>query len=177
VIPRKQEKGMLEIAGGIVLAFILIVTIDIWLPLLAYLAGFLLLLVVLFVIYIAVESSSTEPSISHQSPAPQTIPSQDLDRVTFAESAGYIDGFDAEVWLGDMSRRLERQVQDPDERIEILTLVRMEAARVDLPPELILAVIDVESEFNKDAVGADGALGFKMTLMPIRSPGDPRNSA
>ena len=87
-------------------------------------------------------------------------------RTAASESPSFVDRFDAEVWLTDMSRRLERQVQDPDERIEILALVHMEAARVELPPELILAVIEVESNFDRYAVSVAGALGL-MQVMPF----------
>ena len=76
------------------------------------------------------------------------------------------DRFDAEVWLTDMSRRLERQVRDPEERIEILTLVHYEASRVELPPELILAVIEVESNFDRYAISVAGAIGL-MQIMPF----------
>ena len=87
-------------------------------------------------------------------------------RAAASESPSFTDRFDAEVWLTDMSRRLERQVQDPDERIEMLTLVHMEAKRVELPPELILAVIEVESNFDRYAVSVAGALGL-MQIMPF----------
>jgi len=76
------------------------------------------------------------------------------------------DRFDAEVWLTDMSRRLARQVRDPEERIEILTLVHYEASRVELPPELILAVIEVESNFDRYAISVAGAIGL-MQIMPF----------
>jgi soluble lytic murein transglycosylase-like protein len=82
------------------------------------------------------------------------------------ESPSFTDRFHAEVWLTDMSRRLARQVRNPQERIEILTLVHMEAARVELPPELILAVIEVESNFDRYAVSVAGALGL-MQVMPF----------
>ncbi|MDH5617955.1 MAG: lytic transglycosylase domain-containing protein [Gammaproteobacteria bacterium] len=82
------------------------------------------------------------------------------------EAPSFSDRFHAEVWLTDMSRRLERQVKDPDERIELLTLVHMEAKRVGLPPELILAVIEVESNFDRYAVSVAGALGL-MQIMPF----------
>ena len=82
------------------------------------------------------------------------------------EAPSFEDRFDAEVWLTDMSRRLERQVDDPEERIHILKLVHLEAKRVALPPELILAVIEVESNFDRYAVSVAGALGL-MQVMPF----------
>ena len=91
---------------------------------------------------------------------------RDVLRDAAGESPSFTDRFEAEVWLTDMSRRLERQVSDPEERIEILTLVHMEAARVELPPELILAVIEVESNFDRYAVSVAGALGL-MQIMPF----------
>ncbi len=87
-------------------------------------------------------------------------------RLAASEAPSFTDRFDAEVWLTDMSRRLQRQVRDPQERIEILTLVHMEASRVELPPELILAVIEVESNFDRYAVSVAGALGL-MQIMPF----------
>ncbi len=87
-------------------------------------------------------------------------------RQAATDAPSFTDRFDAEVWLTDMSRRLERQVRDPAERIELLTLVHMEAKRVKLPPELILAVIEVESNFDRYAVSVAGALGL-MQIMPF----------
>ena len=87
-------------------------------------------------------------------------------REAASEAASFTDRFHAEVWLTDMSRRLARQVKDPEERIELLTLVHLEAARVELPPELILAVIEVESNFDRYAVSVAGALGL-MQIMPF----------
>ena len=87
-------------------------------------------------------------------------------RQAASESPSFTDRFDAEVWLTDMSSRLSRQLEDPGERIELLTLVHMEAKRVELPPELILAVIEVESNFDRYAVSVAGALGL-MQIMPF----------
>ena len=78
----------------------------------------------------------------------------------------FADRFDAEVWLTDMSRRLERQLPDTAERMLILRLVHGYAAMFDLPPELVLAVIDVESNFDRYAISWAGALGL-MQVMPF----------
>jgi soluble lytic murein transglycosylase-like protein len=86
------------------------------------------------------------------------------EAVETAES--FADRFDAEVWLTDMSSRLARQVPDADERMLILKLVHRFAAKFELPPELVLAVIDVESNFDRYAISWAGALGL-MQVMPF----------
>jgi soluble lytic murein transglycosylase-like protein len=83
-----------------------------------------------------------------------------------ADSRSFYDRFDAEVWLTDMSNRLRRQVPDHDERLEILRLAHAEATRVELPAELVLAVIDVESNFDRFAISEAGARGL-MQIMPF----------
>ena len=98
-------------------------------------------------------------------PAPEPALREAL-RSAANDSPSFTDRFHAEVWLTDMSRRLERQVTDARERIELLTLVHLEASRVDLPPELVLAVIEVESNFDRYAVSVAGALGL-MQIMPF----------
>ena len=101
--------------------------------------------------------------------AAEQLPDPEL-REILRQAAGaadsFDDRFDAEVWLTDMSGRLERQVRDPDERIEILTRVHYEASRAGLAPELVLAVIEVESNFDRYAVSIAGALGM-MQVMPF----------
>ena len=76
------------------------------------------------------------------------------------------DQFDAQVWLTDMSSRLEQQVKDPVERVAILKRAHYEASRAGLPPELVLAVIDVESNFDRFAISVAGAQGL-MQVMPF----------
>ncbi len=87
-------------------------------------------------------------------------------RVAASAADSFEDRFDAEVWLSYMSARLERQVKDHDERIELLMLVHQEANRAGLPPELVLAVIDVESNFDRYAISVAGAIGL-MQIMPF----------
>src|SRR5262249_39836913 len=90
-----------------------------------------------------------------------------LDAIKNADS--FQDRFDAEVWLTDMSHRLEGQVPDANERLEILRSVHRNATRAHVPPELVLAVIDVESRFDRYAISASSALGL-MQVMPFWVP-------
>jgi len=82
------------------------------------------------------------------------------------QTDSFPDHFDAQVWLTDMSARLSRQVPNPTERIEILMRVHHEATKAELPPELVLAVIDVESNFDRFAISYAGARGL-MQIMPF----------
>lgn len=86
--------------------------------------------------------------------------------------------FDTEVYFKLQEPRLRAYVKDPHERVEILRQIWCETHRVidryrttdhyklDLPPELVLAVIDVESRFDRYAVSPAGAVGL-MQVMPF----------
>lgn len=82
------------------------------------------------------------------------------------DTSGFTDRFDAEVWLLDMSTRMTRQVPDPQERMEILKHVHREASRAGLKPELVLSIIQVESNFDRYAISRVGARGL-MQIMPF----------
>ncbi|HED19464.1 MAG TPA: lytic transglycosylase domain-containing protein [Gammaproteobacteria bacterium] len=87
-----------------------------------------------------------------------------IDAVQSSDS--FEDRFHAEVWLTDMSQRLSHKVSDPQERLLILKTVHYEAGRADLPPEMVLALIDVESNFDHFAISYAGARGL-MQVMPF----------
>ncbi len=114
--------------------------------------------VVMLIICLAAATAASEPQADPEL--------RDALRAAANDTASFTDRFDAEVWLTDMSRRLERQVKDPAERIQILKLVHLEASRVELPPELILAVIETESNFDHYAISVAGAIGL-MQIMPF----------
>jgi soluble lytic murein transglycosylase-like protein len=76
------------------------------------------------------------------------------------------DKYDRAVWFALMEPRLARYVKDTGEREQILHNVHCEAKRVDIPPELVLAVMDVESRFDRFAVSSAGAVGL-MQVMPF----------
>ena len=91
-----------------------------------------------------------------------------LVREAVAASESFEDRFDAEVWLVDMSTRLAERpnAPGPDERLDLLRLIHQEARRARLQPELVLALIEVESNFQRFAISEAGALGL-MQVMPF----------
>ncbi|HKJ75822.1 MAG TPA: transglycosylase SLT domain-containing protein [Gammaproteobacteria bacterium] len=83
-----------------------------------------------------------------------------------AGQGAFRDRFDAEVWLTDMSRRLRPWLPDTERRLALLRRIHAEAHQADLPPELVLAVIQVESAFDRFALSEAGARGL-MQVMPF----------
>jgi soluble lytic murein transglycosylase-like protein len=82
------------------------------------------------------------------------------------EADSFADRFDAVVWMSDMSMRLEKKIPDAGFRVGLLKAVHNEATRAGLQPELVLAVIHVESHFNLYAISSVGARGL-MQVMPF----------
>ncbi len=79
------------------------------------------------------------------------------------------DKFDSAVWYTLMEPKLRRIVADKAERMLILKTTYCETHRTGeqrLPPGLVLAVIDIESRFNRWAVSSAGAVGL-MQVMPF----------
>lgn len=80
----------------------------------------------------------------------------------------FADRYDAAVWYTLMEPRLKRFVPDPAERLSILRQVYCETHRpgeAKVPPGLVMAVMQVESDFNRWAVSPAGAVGL-MQVMP-----------
>ncbi len=73
---------------------------------------------------------------------------------------------DTMVWLANMSQGLRTRVKDPFYRVHLLRMIHDEATRADLDPKLVLAVIQVESRFDRFAVSSSGARGL-MQIMPF----------
>lgn len=92
-------------------------------------------------------------------------------------SDSFEDRFDAEVWLLDMSNRLKKKIKNPEKRLQLLRQIHQEAKKAELHPELVLAVIDVESNFDRFAISSAGAQGL-MQVMPfwLKEIGQPRDS-
>ncbi len=100
---------------------------------------------------------------------PRQAPDPELRSILMdavAETAVFQDAYYAEVWLMDMSSRLERYIPDPYTRIELLKSVHKEATRARVSPELVLSIIHVESLFDPWAISRAGAQGL-MQVMPF----------
>lgn len=91
---------------------------------------------------------------------------QALIKAVNDKELSFNDHYDAQAWMMAMSSRLKPYVVDERERIELLTLIHQEATRSGLKPEIVLAVIEVESRFNRYAVSRVGAQGM-MQVMPF----------
>ncbi len=86
-----------------------------------------------------------------------------------AQAECFPDKYDSAVWYTLMEPKLRRVVKDREERLQILRTIYCESHRpgaTRLPPGLVLAVIDVESRFDRWAVSSSGAVGL-MQVMPF----------
>ena len=82
------------------------------------------------------------------------------------EGTSFESDAQARTWILAMSRRLHKKLPDSAARIEFLRTVHYEATRAGLDPQLVLSVIQVESNFRKYAVSSAGARGY-MQVMPF----------
>jgi soluble lytic murein transglycosylase-like protein len=86
--------------------------------------------------------------------------------VSLADTTEASDRFDAEVWLRASEQRLSRYLKDHDERLDLLRIVYREAYRQGLDSDLVMAVMQVESAFDRYAISRVGAQGL-MQVMPF----------
>src|ERR1700688_297661 len=81
----------------------------------------------------------------------------------------FTDKYESEVWYKSMEPRLAQFVPTHEERVEILNHVYCEAKRdpsLQIPPDLVMALMEVESRFDRWAVSPAGAVGL-MQVMPF----------
>lgn len=104
--------------------------------------------------FVAAQTTDIDPTLLEKLAATMTERYEESDR------------FDMEVWLHASDQRLARFIGDPRERLEILKLVYREAHYQQLDPDLILAVMHVESAFDRFAISRVGAQGL-MQVMPF----------
>lgn len=112
------------------------------------------------------------PLMSQAAPAPDAQREPELKSAVqhaIDQAECFEDRYDSAVWYKMMEPRLRTKVPDRDERMAILKNVFCEANRggeVRVPPGLLMALIDIESGFNRYAVSYAGAVGL-MQVMPF----------
>jgi len=112
------------------------------------------------------------PLVSAQHASYQEKPNAEfrkkLEQAIANAGDSFIDKFDAEVWLLEQSTRLAKVAPHipEDERFIILRLVHQHASQYSLDPLLVLALINIESDFDHYAVSNAGARGL-MQVMPF----------
>jgi soluble lytic murein transglycosylase-like protein len=81
------------------------------------------------------------------------------------------------AWMGEMSDRLGGRIGDYSARVEFLKTLDYESMRAGLDRQMVLGLIQVESNFRKYAVSVAGARGY-MQVMPfwtgVIGDGEPR---
>ncbi len=114
----------------------------------------------------AAEQQYEEMSDSVRSSLRRQIGRPPPPRLFFANKA------EGRKWLREMSARLadvlpqNSVLQNEEARREFLTAVHYEATRAGIDPQLMLAVMHVESAFRKYAISSAGARGL-MQVMPF----------
>ena len=118
-------------------------------------------IVLLLLLALAASPASANPS------APPVDPELRAElKQAIARADSFQDRFDAEVWLLDMSTRMTPYIRDEQQRLRLLRLVHQAATRAGLIPDLVLAVMHVESLFDPYALSYVGAQGV-MQVMPF----------
>ena len=70
------------------------------------------------------------------------------------------------AWLGEMASRLKKKFGEIEGSLNFLRTAHYESMRAGLDPEMVLGLIQVESNFRKYALSQVGARGF-MQVMPF----------
>ena len=118
-------------------------------------------IVLLLLLALAASPAGANPS------APPVDPELRAElKQAIARADSFQDRFDAEVWLLDMSTRMTPYIRDEQQPLRLLRLVHQAATRAGLKPDLVLAVMHVESLFDPYALSYVGAQGV-MQVMPF----------
>jgi soluble lytic murein transglycosylase-like protein len=108
------------------------------------------------------------------SAVPSPLPQQDpqlraILQQAIRQAQCFTDRYDSAVWYTLMGPKLQRFVSDDAERLQILQTVYCETHRPGaspLPPGLVMAMLEIESRFDRWAVSSAGAVGL-MQVMPF----------
>lgn len=87
-------------------------------------------------------------------------------QTALSQESSFKDPYQGQVWLAKMSGKLDRWEPSAEARIDLLGRIHREATLADLDPGLVLALIQVESNFDDYALSSAGARGL-MQIMPF----------
>lgn len=87
-------------------------------------------------------------------------------QAALSQESSFSDAYYGQVWLTKMSGQLDRWEPLADRRIDLLGRIHREATLAGLDPGLVLALIQVESNFDSFALSTAGARGL-MQVMPF----------
>ncbi len=110
------------------------------------------------------QDSLTQSALPQQDPQLRAVVSAAIQ-----QAQCFADRFDSAVWYTLMEPKLRPLVPDAQERLQILKTVYCETHRPGvspLPPGLVMAMLEVESRFDRWAVSGAGAVGL-MQVMPF----------
>jgi soluble lytic murein transglycosylase-like protein len=116
---------------------------------------------VIAMVSFALQAPATEPDILE----PDPLLSAKL-KLAAADAQSFDNRYDAQVWLASKDLLLSKLIKNPDQRLQLLKLIHREASRANLAPQIVLALIEVESGFDSYAVSSAGAQGM-MQVMPF----------
>lgn len=125
----------------------------------------------IFAIACAAMSSAAEQQYEEMSDKVRSSLRRQIDRPA-APRLFFADEAAGQKWLREMGGKLsavlpeESVLQDEEARRDFLIAVHYEASRAGLDPQLVLAVMHVESAFRKYAISSAGARGL-MQVMPF----------
>jgi soluble lytic murein transglycosylase-like protein len=127
-------------------------------------------LALLWVALSAAVFAGGSPASAHPVAAAQQDPElRTVVQHAIEQARCFTDQYDSAVWYRLMEPKLRRYVKSDPERLEILQTVYCETHRdgvAVLPAGLVMAVLDVESGFDRWAVSSAGAVGL-MQVMPF----------
>jgi soluble lytic murein transglycosylase-like protein len=114
-------------------------------------------------------AAASPPAAPGARAAQQDPELQAVVQQAISQAQCFSDQYDSAVWFTLMEPKLRRYVKNDPERLEILQTVYCETHRNGvsvLPAGLVMAVLDVESGFDRWAVSSAGAVGL-MQVMPF----------
>ena len=111
-------------------------------------------------------SMDSQQSFAYTDPTNIDQETRQAIKAAIEVSDSFYDRYEAEVWLVSKKKAMGKFIDDPHLAIDLLRKIHKAATLNQLQPELVLALIEVESHFDRFAVSRAGAQGM-MQIMPF----------